>query len=101
MVVDLGVRLFEQRVRLVVLHCELSAAEVEDDALTLLAADGWKVHAILSGSDSRERATEWLVVAPELDDASIKVNERADDIADGPGVSISQVLLVPLLLFLL
>lgn len=95
--VHFGPWLVDEAIRFILLHAQLGSTKIEDNALTSLEAYRWEVNAVWANLDVGESLAEVLVVAPERDDLSVEVDQRADDVADGPRLAITKIVSIAFL----
>ena len=63
---------------------ELAFAEVEDQSLTFLHRYSWKVEVVWTNRNVAESFAQRLLILPERDRSSIKIDEGTDNVADAP-----------------
>ena len=76
---------------------ERAEAKVEEDALAHLEACRWEVGVIWPNLDIRECRAKELEIPPEQDLASIKIDQRADDITNCPSLAVVLMIDIPFL----
>lgn len=72
-------------------------AEIEDHALATLRTDSREVDTVWSGANVREGVPQVLTITPERDNFPVEVYKCPDDVTNGPGLAVTEVISVPFL----
>ena len=96
-VIDEAVRLINCQTTHVQSLGKLVLPKVEEDSLTFLKTDSWKICSIRPSLNPAEGDPEEVLVAPEEDLTRVKVDQGANDVTYCPPLTEMGVLLIPFL----